>query len=78
MKLVFDRNDMIEFVKWYDSQDEDSLKRTFEEDFNCWLSLQNTSSNIDYAKCLQELKAQVKWNGWEDPYITDILKKYFA
>lgn len=42
------------------------------------LAPQKSAHNSDYAKCLEELKTQVKWNGWEDPYITDILKKHFA
>lgn len=37
-----------------------------------------TSPNSDYAKCVEALKKQVEWNGWEEPYIADILKKHFA
>jgi len=39
MKLVFDKNDMIEFVKWYDGKLEEDCNNTFEEELAEWLTL---------------------------------------
>ena len=58
-----------------------TLKMIDEEADRLEKQLQNTPSNSDYAKCLNELKEAVKWNGWGDKYtdnLIDILKKHFA
>lgn len=40
--------------------------------------IKNTSCNNNYEKCLDELEAQVKWNGWERSYLLNILKNHFV
>ncbi len=39
----FDKEDMINFVKWYDNKTEDKCHRTFEEEFIEWLQTEQNS-----------------------------------
>ena len=69
MELVFNKKDMIAFVKWYDSKPESKCHETFEQELTEWLTLQNTSHNSDYTKLpkLSDIVKELEKTGWLHP-----------
>lgn len=51
MELVFNKNDMIKFVTYYDNKPPGKCHNTYEEEFAEWLTLQKTTHNNNYIKC---------------------------
>jgi len=69
MKIMFEEKDMIDFIKWYDEKSKMDCHLTFKEEFDEWISLQNTSHNTrleGYKKLADEFypyhKARSLWS----------------
>jgi hypothetical protein len=46
MKIIFDKDDMINFVSWYDGKHEKDCLASFEMEFNEWVRLQNCENPV--------------------------------
>ena len=75
MKLMFDKDDMLNFIKWYDGKKEENCHATFEMELIEWMQLQEKTTQYSCIGCKygpeEECTAECNRHKYSDLY-----KKY--
>ena len=59
MQDVFSKYQMIQFLEWYDSKNEDDCHRLFSEEFDEWVAIEETKPTVHTSKMTSHERHQI-------------------